>query len=538
MPSESGAKRAISRLLVAAYYIAQPVLKPLLRATVGRNDGIWRKLTAMRDHLIAGPTPDAGLGEPLPRRLYASAFFVIGPPCRFLLKQTLGKNQGLWRWMRHTHLRLLRGQAPVSWAPAGRSSRERATIRALPFGVNLAGYLTSEKGTGEAARSAAIMLKTADVPLALNNIIDSGSANREAPPSDLSRENPFAFNVAWVNGDQAANFAFHKGRQYFEGRYNIGAWAWELTDFPQDWIPRFLFFDEIWVPSRFAREALSRVAPIPVTAIPHAIQALEHDDKPVSRSQFGLTEEDFVFLFMFDYHSVFERKNPLGLIKAFRRAFAPQESAALVIKSTHANRQALSIMRDAAAGSRTSIIDAVVPRNEVGALYQSCDCYVSLHRSEGFGLTLAEAMAAGRPVIGTAYGGNLDFMTPENSYLVRHTLVTLKQGYPPYEAGSVWAEPDIAHAAELMRRVYEKRDEARGIGEKARGDIAKMLHPTVVGEVMRERLITIAREYGISVPDSEEMEPQVAPSTQVELSSEDWVPGTTGHASSITPPAS
>src|SRR5207249_5461836 len=180
-------------------------------------------------------------------------------------------NRRLWRQIRGIHKLMIDGAPSETWSPDPALRISQRGIRRQPFGVNLAGYLTSEKGTGEAARSAAAILQAAEVPLALNNLIDSGSANLEMPTQALTNANPYAFNLVYVNGDQAANFAFHKGRPYFEGRYNIGAWNWELTSFPEEWMPRFQYFDEIWAPTSFTRDALLRNSPIPVATVPYAV---------------------------------------------------------------------------------------------------------------------------------------------------------------------------------------------------------------------------------------------------------------------------
>ncbi|MGH8247918.1 MAG: glycosyltransferase family 4 protein, partial [Gammaproteobacteria bacterium] len=377
---------------------------------------------------------------------------------------------------------MLEGAPPLAWTPVQSERASRSGPIRRPFGVNLAGYLTSEKGTGEAARSAAAILEAANVPLALNNIIDAASANVESAVREFANTNPYAFNLVYVNGDQAANFAFHKGKPYFDNRYNVGAWNWELTDFPSEWLPRFQYFDEVWVPTNFTRDALGRISPIPVTTVPYAVVPPQPTN--FGRSHFRLPENDFVFLFMFDYHSVLERKNPLGLIEAFQRAFRPDEAAALVIKSSHADRRTVRMLRETARGSRIVITDTVLARDHVGALYKLCDCYVSLHRSEGFGLTPAEAMALGKPVIATGYGGNMDFMTEDNSYLVRYRLIELDRNYTPYQKGWVWADPDLDHAAELMRAVYEDRRRAKAVGKKAAVDISRLLGAEAVGRAM------------------------------------------------------
>jgi glycosyltransferase involved in cell wall biosynthesis len=149
-------------------------------------------------------------------------------------------------------------------------------------------------------------------------------------------------------------------------------------------------------------------------------------------------------------------------------------------------------MQAAAKGANISVVDAVISRAEVNALYRLCDCYVSLHRSEGFGLTIVEAMAAGKPVIATAYSGNMDFMTPHNSFPVRYNLTEIERDHGPYRKGWHWAEPDLDHAVELMRHTYESRDDSAAIGERARKDVLGQLHPGVIGEKMKRRLTEIA----------------------------------------------
>jgi SAM-dependent methyltransferase len=199
----------------------------------------------------------------------------------------------------------------------------------------------------------------------------------------------------------------------------------------------------------------------------------------------------FVFLFVFDYHSVFERKNPLGLVEAFEQAFPEDSGASLVLKSINSEQHAEEherLLQAAEGHPDIYVIDRYVTAAEKNAMFASCDCYVSLHRSEGFGNTLAEAMYLGKPVIATGYSGNMDFMTPQNSYPVDYDLRPVGDDAGPYPPTGEWAEPDIGHASALMRHVFEHREEAEKRGSRAADDLRRNHSPGVAGRAMAERL--------------------------------------------------
>jgi glycosyltransferase involved in cell wall biosynthesis len=370
-----------------------------------------------------------------------------------------------------------------------------------PFGVNIAGHIASEKGCGEATRATVRSLTAVDMPYVLYHHADVDSVNPDTAFQDFTKENPYGINLIQLNADSAPEFLGLVGKAYLKNRYNIGYWFWELSEFPKEWQSSFFGFDEIWVGSNFVLDAISRAAPIPVVRIPVSLpEKLElggHD-----RSYFGIPDDRFVFLFIFDFMSIVDRKNPLGLIKAFKQAFSERDDAWLVLKCAHSEwaPEGYREFVEAATGTNIQILEGILSREEINSLLNVADCYVSLHRSEGFGLTMAEAMSLEKPVIATSYSGNMDFMMAANSFLVSYRLVELQRDYPPYKKGCVWAEPDLDHAVQLMRTVYENPKHGQAVGRTARRDILRFLHPKTVGNMIKERFLKISAFAPIAPP--------------------------------------
>jgi SAM-dependent methyltransferase/glycosyltransferase involved in cell wall biosynthesis len=379
-------------------------------------------------------------------------------------------------------------------AAADTADEEVAPAVSDALGVNLVGYVNSEKGMGEAVRADIRSLKASGLPFVINNFVDLGGLNLEAVAERLSSGSPHPVNIFHLNADQVTLLQRER-RHQFTGRYNVGYWTWELSKFPKRWKSSFKPFDEIWVPSSFVAEAVRKISPIPVICVPHSVAIDEVDELPV-RSRYGLAESSFLFLYFFDFHSEIERKNPLGLIQAFRKAFAPEDDAELFIKCAHVeyDRAGFERLKEAGEGARVVVQELVLPRRLINALLNSASCYVSLHRSEGFGFTMAESMALGKPVIATGYSGNMDFMNDQNSFLVRYRMKKLAATHGPYDKGNEWADPELDHAAELMRFVYEKRDQAAAVAQRGREDVLNALSPAAVGKIMRGRLEAIDKD--------------------------------------------
>lgn len=363
-----------------------------------------------------------------------------------------------------------------------------ATVKRAPLGVNLSGYLDAESGMGEAARASIRSLQAAGIPLALNNVPSLLRAADATYRGAFGVDHPHPFNLVHLNADNMPGFAARRGPSYFRGRYTIGYWFWELASLPPDWVMYSSYVDEVWAATRFVRDAVRETCNVPAVLMPLPIVLPPLPAR--GRAHFGIPEGPVVFLYMFDVSSQMERKNPLAAIRAFRKAGLPRDAAVLVMKFTNAeyDRAGVRRMHEEAAGLNVVMLDGYLDRPDVCALINAADCYLSPHRSEGFGLTILEAMRLGKATIATAYSGNTDFMTPENSYLLDYALVPLARNHGPYPAGAVWAEPDIDHAARLIREVVAHPADAAARGAQARIDVERDRDPAATGRLVRARL--------------------------------------------------
>ena len=413
-------------------------------------------------------------------RLFPSIEWESGPAYVAWLHSTAGEH-GLSREL----------LPPLASATA-RMEPPRKTARPKP-GVNLVGYLSSRRGVGEAARQILAALEDNDVPVAT---IDAPTTPDEitAALEELDEDDyPYDFNLICVNADMLPAVATALGRPFVDRRHSVGVWFWETSDFPERWIPSFDYVNEVWVATEHIADALRDISSTAVQTIRLPVQPVPAAD--LSRDQLGMPE-GFCFLFVFDYRSVFARKNPLGLVEAFCRAFEPGSGPSLVIKSICGDEfpeQRQMLAKAISERPDIHLIEDRVPIEEKNAMMASCDCYVSLHRSEGFGLTMAEAMYVGRPVIATAYSGNLDFMTEQNSYLVPHGMTEIGPGSDPYPPNGRWADPDLDSAAQLMRQVLENPEGAMLRGRRAAIDIRRTHSPAAAAEQIKLNMDLIKR---------------------------------------------
>jgi glycosyltransferase involved in cell wall biosynthesis len=317
-------------------------------------------------------------------------------------------------------------------------------------------------------------------------------------PSDLSDRTHYhgvelfdaTIYCASLNTPPEAHLA-RSGLHLRPGVYRVAVWYWETEEVPDSVPERPAPFDEVWAPTRFIADAFRKRVKVPVVPMLPGLEPPRFTPRP--RGFFGLRDDRFVFLFTFDMASLMARKNPLAAVAAFRRAFRHDEPADLVIKVARGNESPtdLAELTIACQANDVRLIDELMPRTDLLALMAVCDCYVSLHRSEGLGLGMAEAMLLGKPVVATAYSGNLDFMTPETSYLVGYERVPVPESVTQYPRGSHWAEASVEHAAALMRQVYDRRDESRAVGERGRASVIELMSLEAFGRRMAARLAAV-----------------------------------------------
>ena len=368
--------------------------------------------------------------------------------------------------------------------------------------VRLFGHLRSSFGLAGGAKATIRALEAAgcrvfpvDLALATHAAVDQGMAT-PAPPL-LENGEMVHVDLVHTNPNVLASSPELLDPEQFTAPIRIGYWAWELEEFPRGWERFFADYHEIWCPSSFTAQALVQRSPVPVVALPHLPDwprlerlALAREEK-ASQAK---TNSPFIFFCLFDFWSTPERKNPRGVIQAFQRAFPLQSACAidvrLVIKTSSSDQfpdKAEALRALTATDPRIQWVEALLSQQDLEALYLQADALISLHRAEGFGLTMADAMAMGMPVIATGYSGNMDFMPAGSACLIPWTLERIQQTRGDYVAGSFWAEPSCEDAAEAMRSLASDRQWARNLGLRGREIVRERLGADRVAAVVRQR---------------------------------------------------
>lgn len=433
----------------------------------------------------------------LPRLIYTIRKWLIA-----MLKLLIPRS--IWSFLRRKtnirvstteHRRLFMNE----WIAQKKASQQLEKKTDFLYGVNVVGFISAATGLGEAARSSVRILEEAETIYSLVDLhydVPKRQLNNKLLQHKVSQEFPYSINLLHLNPTHLPFLWETFGEKKLLGRYSIGVWYWELAEIPDEWLQALQIMDEIWAPTKFIRDAIILKATIPVYFIPPCIEVSY--DEHLTRTEFGLPEGRFLFLCAYDVLSVSERKNPRGAIEAFQHAFSSDDdSVGLVIKINNAEENLAGVSeleRLLEDWPNCFFIKEVLEKEQFNALIYNIDCYISLHRSEGFGLVAAESMYLGKPVIMTGWSGNVDFMTAENCCSVNYTLIPVGPGNEPYDPNQLWADPDLKQAAQFMISLRSNSNLYASISYNAKNTIRELYAPKVIQKMVHERLQSIAME--------------------------------------------
>jgi len=417
--------------------------------------------------------------------------------------ETVWARRGLLEWA--THLGVEDGRLPQWLIPGAVEPTPTLNLKlpspALTQGVLVVGYLDAALGLGQAGRLMVSAVERAGERVATRtyrHLISASVPWRERPPGP----DPMDVTIICLNGSELPRFIRSAGSSWPCCSYTVGLWFWEAERLTANMIPGFDYLDEVWVTSEFTAEAVRADAPpamavyvMPLGTQVPALNASRRD----ARASLGLPS-GWLAGFSFDHGSMSVRKNPLGLIAAWCIAFAQPTIGAdaphLVVKTMNGSghpESAQAIHDAVAQRPDITVIDATYSPAQQHQFVVALDCYVSLHRSEGYGLLMLEAMAVGTPVVATGATGNLAFMTADNSWLVPATPIRLDHTAGPYPAGSVVHEPDLVAAAALLGDLYARRHspELAARVEQARADVRSLADGSAAANWVQHRLADI-----------------------------------------------
>lgn len=365
-------------------------------------------------------------------------------------------------------------------------------------GVNIIANVRGDTGLGQAARALTATIRETGLPFTVKEFFvpPCGSRNNHEFDAYLSDELPYGINLIHVNASELPIAYLHLGADTWNRRYNIGYWVWELEEFPQEWMSSFSLVDELWTPSEFVSRTLRKYTEKPVYTIPHYVSA--PTEERYDRAYFGLPKEQFLFLMVYASGSVMERKNPIGVIQAFKAAFGRDDKqVGLVIKMSGEELSGSDKERlesYLAEYDNIYVMTGNYRKTEVNSLLAAVDVFVSLHRAEGFGLVMAEAMMVGTPVIATNWSANTEFMNSDVACMVDYKMTEVPQNTPPFPKGSQWADANVSQAADYMKKLYQDKDFYDSLAVRAKAYIEKKLSLQEIGKLAKDRICEILEE--------------------------------------------
>jgi len=369
--------------------------------------------------------------------------------------------------------------------------------RKFKNGINLIGNIKADTGIGQSTRLVADILTNSGIEYSAYNYfqLPGGSMTDTTYDYKISGELPYNINLIHVNASEFTVAYMQLGKKVWDSHYNIAFWLWELEEFPDEWVGCIELVDEIWTPAEFVSESIRKKTNKPVITVPYSVKA--PSDPRYDRKHFELPEDKFLFFMMYNSCSIMERKNPIGILEAFKKAFdKDNRSVGLVIKINEMEDSSeIDRIKDFFDGyTNIYFITTNMSKVEVNSLVKAVDVLVSLHRAEGFGLGMAEAMLVGTPTIATNWSANTEFMNSDVACMVDYELIEIKEDYGLFKKGYRWADADINQASEYMKKLYQDKDFAMNMAEKAKKFIEEKLSMESAVKLVKDRVEQIYLE--------------------------------------------
>lgn len=360
-------------------------------------------------------------------------------------------------------------------------------------GVNLIGGIRMQTGLGQSCRLIAELLEHISMPYTICEYCADQQirCNDHQYDEKITNEKKYGINLLHLNPYELRMGYVDMGNDLLDYHYNIGYWLYELDKLPDGWIEAIDLVQEIWTPSEYTGNLFRKVTDKPVYTMPYSVSA--PTDESMDRTYFGLPKDQFLYLVMYDTNSTSARKNPQGAIRAYKKAY-PSERAdvGLVVKVNHMRPEDEAFLKKELEGyQNVYFISKTLDKIEVNSLIKDVDVFVSLHRAEGFGLVMAEAMLNGTACIATNYSSNTEFMDEECACMVSYELVPFTGDTGQYPKGSQCAEASITEAASYMIKLQENPDFYQTIVSNAKKRMCEEMNVEKASKRIEKRLLEI-----------------------------------------------
>ncbi|MDD3028210.1 MAG: glycosyltransferase family 4 protein [Erysipelotrichaceae bacterium] len=365
------------------------------------------------------------------------------------------------------------------------------------FGINLFGNIKAEIGLGQSMRLVANALEESGIPFTIYNLDFSGNISKgdESFDHKITNTYPYGINLFHIEPYELGLAWMNLPDEVFKSRYNIAYWLWELEVFPPEWEFPIPVLDEIWTPSRFVTSSIQKVTEKPVITIPYHL--IVDTNTRFDRAYFDLPEDKFLVLAMYDVNSSAHRKNPVDAVKAYVEAFGgTNKEVGLVLKVNNPSQKDLDRLLDLTKDcADVFLVSKRLSKEEVDSLIKCVDVFISMHRAEGFGLVMAEAMALSTVCVATDWSSNTEFMNDEVACMVDYDIVEIEVNDLWYRKGNHWAQPKVASAAKCLNRLYEDKEYYSRLQKNALEHIRVKLGQEQSTQLIKSRLENIEDRF-------------------------------------------